>query len=425
MFTKSAGILLDGLNAAGDYIDLDAVLNLAAGGLPGYPTVPVGLPVLRSIAAIPSVGTQGSVATNPFAILAGGGNTAQNPLPQPDLVLLQNAVAVAAAGDIFGCFQGPASSGLAGQPGSPIGANVNAAPPGISSGGGGPIFGVVGGTNALVRLVCRKAGIGWALCGVINGGTTFTSGTNAAIIAPATTAQLHLTSVAKASRALGLSGGLVTAYPLNTTTLGPATAGSSSIVPVAGQGVGLPANGSLVIDAGTPLQETVTTSAGANQVLASTTITLSGTPVNGTAVLTINGVVITVPLLSGDTATTGAVKIVAGINASAAVLGLSGVLQAATNAAGVITVAQNMTLSAAQANAITVVVTSITSTWTLVAAAATLTGGTNATVTFTPVNAHSTGATLQGVVNGLLISAPATAGLYFAAPLLVDLNCWA
>lgn len=404
MFTKSAGSVVDGINASGDVIDAEAVISLPSGGFPGFPAIPTGLPVLRNLAVLVNVGTQGSAPTIP----QNAAGSAPFPVGAPDVVVPANAGAI--AGDVFGVFQGPSQGALI--PTTIAGSYTQ-----------GPITSPFGSFPVNTRLVCRKTGIGWVLAGAATGGNTIAVG-QPLIVTPAQTFPYATRGV----RAIGTSLGLVTAQPISTTLLTPAAAGSNA-VQVAGFGVGLPALPQLVIDAGTPSQETVVPTVGANAVLASDTITVAGVPGIGTITVTFGGgtsgfpsIVVVVNLTAAFTATTAAAALVAAINASATTSGIASFLQAASNAAGVITIAQQASIGAAAANGIPVAAVA-TGGWTSVVATPTLAGGIAATFTAPFLFPHTAGATVQGIAtSGIVLTVPAMAGLAVVAPVLCDLN---
>lgn len=421
-FLKTAGTQVDGLNASGDYIDMEAVFPLGPGGIPGFGAIPTGLPFLRDLSKLVSVGTQNSVPSVPTNA---PGPISVFPIGSPDQVQL--ATSSVALGDVAGAFQGPFVGSL-------TAAQLQG---GVQS--QGPIVSPLGSATTKVRTVIRKSGIGWVLCGVAAGGSTLSIGQ----YANQTSSNVYAT---QGSRTAGSTVGRISAYPINTTVFSAVAAGSGVVIPLSSPSaiatgvVGITTSTPITIGAGDPNnggnQETVTPSAVTQGVLASQTITIAGTPGTNTISVTVGGgasgfpaVTVSVNVTNANTATTAAASIVAALNASAAVLLGSNFfppfLQVVTNSAGVITLVANALTPAASYNAIPVT-TTVTGAggFTSTAGAATLAGGVNPSVTATIAYAHAAGEPVQGINSSsasALMVAPSVGVL--TAALLADMTC--
>ena len=369
MFTKSAGAVVDGLNASGDVLDQVAVYNLPVGGL-----IPLGQVFMRDYSQLVSVATQGGNASLPA--------NANNPGPfvaQSDIGILPNAPAN--VGDVLGVYQGQL-----------FGLSLGTAP--FSK----PL-------NAL-----RKLGIGWVYAGVAVGGTSISVGS--LLIAAAT--QYAVVG----ARAFGVNVGRVTAYPVNTATATAVAAGAGIVVPVA-SAFGINATTVLTIDVGATA-EVATPTAISYGTFATGTVTIAGAPGVNVITTTVGGIVSVANVTGADTATTAAAKVVAGLNASAAAAGSGPIVQLATNTAGVVTIVALNPGTAGSAITLTTVVTGAGGT-TAVASGATLAGGVQPTITVALQFAHALGTVIQGVTKtGVLVAAP-TAGI-FALPVVADIN---
>lgn len=416
-FFKTAGTLVDGLNASGDYADAEYMFPISPGGIPGFGAVPTGLPLVRDLNYLVNVGTQGSVPTIP--INPGPANTF--PVGAPDIVQL--ATSSDNLGDVAGAFQGP-------YVGSSFPAQVLG---GVNQ--QGPILSPLGAAVTNVRTVVRKVGIGWVLCGVANGGSTLSIGQYA-------NTQSSTVYAVQGSRTSGVTVGRIAAYPINTTVFSAVAAGSGVVIPLSSP---LPlATGVVGITTATPVtigagstQETVTPSAVTQGVLASQTLTIAGTPGTNTITVTIGGgssafpaVTVAVNVTASNTATTAAAAIVAAFNASAAVLTGTGFsvpfLQVVTNSAGVITFVANALTPAASYNAIPITAT-VTGAggFTATTGASTFAGGVNPSITATIANAHAAGEPVQGInksSSSALMVAPSVGVL--TAALLADIITW-
>lgn len=434
MFTKSGGVIVDGVNAAGDVLDMAAVAQLpvSTGTYTGPGSSVQGGSISALSAAQVSVGlvTGQLIYRNPNVIVNSGAENngpslpPQNPGPNATFVN---------GGDI-GYFIATPNAGGSGWstvtgPGDILG---------VYQGGG--IAPIASGAALTQVAPLRKVGVGWVLSQVVSGGTAVTLGAalNGAVLAGSNEANV-------ASRVIGQAVGKAVAYPINTAITAAAGPGTALVVPVSNW-TGITTSTQLFFDTGA-LQETVTPSATATGVAASQTITAGGTAAAGqTWTVTIGGgtsgfptYVITYVTQAGDTtATIGAQSLAAVINNSAAVLApfvratqsllnrenqigfFSPVLQVATNAAGVITLrAYNF---GSPQNAIPLTCSS-SGGFTLTAGGATFTGGSDSTVTVTLNKAHAAGAVVQGVQNaagGTVLPVPAAGTA--SALLPVDLN---
>jgi hypothetical protein len=415
-FLKTAGTLVDGLNASGDYIDAEYVFPISPGGIPGFGAVPTGLPVQRDLNYLVNNGTQGSVPTVP----TNAGPATTFPVGAPDVVNLTTSSDN--LGDAAGAFQGPFVGNS--FPAQVLG-GVNQQ---------GPILSPLGAAVTNVRTVVRKAGIGWVLCGVAAGGSTLSIGQYANVATGSVYA-------AQGARTAGNSVGRISAYPINTTVFSAVAAGSNVVIPLSSPSplatgvVGITTSTPVTIGAGST-QETVTPSAVTQGVLASQTLTIAGTPGTNTITVTIGGgssifpaVTVAVNVTSSNTATTAAAAIVAAFNASAAVLTGAGFtvpfLQVVTNSAGVITFVANALTPAAAYNAIPITAT-VTGAggFTATTGAATFAGGVNPSITATIANAHAAGEPVQGInksSSSALMVAPSVGVL--TAALLADIVC--
>jgi hypothetical protein len=420
VITKNPGSMVDGLNAAGDYIDREVVFPLTPGGIPGFGTIPTGLPFVRDLSQLVSVGTQNSLPTVPTN---SPGPAQVFPIGAPDRVQLSTSAV--ALGDVLGPYQGPYLGPL-------VAAQLQG---GVQS--FGPIASPLGSSNLNIRAIIRPNGIGWGLAGVAAGGATVSIGQ---YLNTQTTAVYGIVG----TRTAGITFGRVAAYPINTTVFSAVAAGTGVVIPLTSnfpiaQGVvGITTSTPVTIGIGSPTQasgnqETVTPSAVTQGVLASQTITLAGTPGINTVTLVIGGgasafpaVTITVNLTAANTATTGMNAIVAAINASAAVLLGSNFflpfLQVVTNTAGVGTLVANALTPAAAYNLIPVTAT-ITGAggFTFVSGGTTLAGGINPSITATIAYAHAAGEPVQGinsVTTSPLLVAPSVGVL--TAALVVD-----
>jgi hypothetical protein len=420
VITKTPGIQVDGLNAAGDYVDMEAVFPLAPGGIPGFGPIPTGLPFARDLSQLVSVGTQGSLPTVP----TNAGPATTFPVGAPDRVQLPTSAV--ALGNVLGPYQGPYQGPL-------VAAQLQG---GVSS--FGPIASPLGSVQTNARVILRKEGIGWVLCGVAAGGSTISIGQYL-------NTQTSSVYAVQGAFTAGITVGRVIAYPINTTVFSAVAPGTGVVIPLTSnfpiaQGVvGITTSTPVTIGQGSAAsggnQETVTPSAVTQGVLAQQTITLAGTPGINTVTLVIGGgtsafpaVTITVNLTAANTATTGMNAIVAAINASAAVLLGSNFfipfLQPVTNSAGVGTLVANALTPAAAYNLIPVTAT-VTGAggFTFVSGAATLAGGVNPSITATIANSHAAGEPVQGinsVSTSPLLVAPAS-GILVAA-VLADMN---
>jgi len=415
MITKMPGIMLDGLNASGDYIEGEYAFPIPVGGVPGFGAVPTGLPLVRDLNYLVNNGTQGSLPTVP----TNPGPATTFPVGAPDVVQL--ATSSDNLGDVAGAFQGP-------YVGTSFPAQVQG---GVNQ--QGPILSPLGAAVTNVRVVVRKAGIGWVLCGVAAGGNTLSIGQYA-------NTQSSSVYAVQGSRTSGITVGRISAYPINTQVFSAVSAGTGVVIPLVSnfpiaQGVvGITTSTPLTIGAGTT-QETVTPSAVTQGVLASQTLTIAGTPGTNTITVVIGGgssifpaVTVAVNVTASNTATTAAAAIVAAFNLSAAVLTGLGFsvpfLQVVTNSAGVITFVANALTPAAAYNAIPITATVTgAGSFTATTGAATFAGGVNPSITATIANAHAAGEPVQGTnksSSSALMVAPSVGVL--TAALLADLS---
>jgi hypothetical protein len=283
--------------------------------------------------------------------------------------------------------------------------------------------------SQLVRVVVRRSGVGWVLCGVPTAGTAFARG-NAATVG---TTWPFAVEAAAGSRAIGTALGLVMEYPINATIMSAVAAGTgvvipmNSTLPIATGVVGMTTAIPLTIGSGAT-QETVTPSAVTQGVFASQTVTIAGGTTAGVVTITVGGApsifpAITVTFAAATSVTQTALNGVAALNASAAALGFAPFLQWATNAAGVITLVGNALTPAAAYNLIPIAASVAGGNFTATVGAATFAGGVNPSITATIAYAHAAGEPVQGINNGSasIIVAPAGVG-YLAALLPVDMN---
>jgi hypothetical protein len=420
MITKTPGIQVDGLNASGDYVDMEAVYPLPPGGIPGFGPIPTGLPFLRDASQLVNVGTQGSIPTVPTNV----GPALTFPVGAPDRV--QIPTSTLALGNVLGPFQGPFVGPL-------VAAQLQG---GVQS--FGPIASPLGSVQTNARVILRKEGVGWVLVGVAAGGSTISIG-------QFVNQQTSTVYAVQGAFTQGTTVGRVLAFPINTTVFSAVSAGTGVVIPLTSnlainQGVvGITTSTPVTIGQGAVAsggnQETVTPSAVTQGVLAQQTITLAGTPGVNTVTLVIGGgtsafpaVTVTVNLTGANTATTGMAAIIAAINASAAVLLGSNFfvpfIQPVTASAGVGTIVANALTPAAAYNLIPVTAT-VTGAggFTFVSGAATLAGGVNPSITATIANSHPAGDPVQGINASSaapLLVAPASGTLI--ACVLADMN---
>jgi hypothetical protein len=395
MFTKGPGVVVDGPNAAGDFLDSEAIFQLAGGGIPGFGPLPNGLPVVRDITKLVNVSTNNAKPTIPI----NQGSPGPFPVGAPDQVLLSTAAVI---GDIYGVIQGPDPNAASQYGQTPTAYNP------------------VGSVASPIKVITRRLGVGWVLVGVRNGGTAVT--VNAAL-------NLGTTDYwgVVGSRAIGTSIGKVIAYPVDTKLTAAVSAGSNAVTVASSVGI----NTSCPVTVGSGVtQETVTPSAVVQGVCATQTVTIAGTAAAGTTiVVTVGGGASSVPAVSvtyltvsaDTTATIIAGKVVALLNASLATTGLAPFLQVVTNSAGVITLAAQYPGTAY--NTIPTTTSATGGTVTSTAGGATLLGGTNDSFTATFAYGHSSGEPVQGLTTtGSIIAVPAAAGWARVAAVLADLN---
>jgi len=372
MFTKSAGALVDGLNASGDVLDQWAVLPMAGGA-----QLPLGQVIMRDYSQLTNISTQGNQSTLPANVNANTPFVAAS-----DVGALPNAGAN--VGDVLGVNQSP------------------------------PTALAVGAFSTNRPTLLRKLGIGWVFAGVPAGGAALVVG--ALLVAAASSAYCVV-----GARAFGINVGRITAYPVNTQTTAAIPALGAQTVAVS-SAIGINTSTVLTVDSGS-FVEVVTPTAVSYGALATANITLA--VVAAAAGTVISGLIGTVPYsyvtVAGDTtATIVASNVVKAINATVAVAGLSPIVLQTTNVAGVISI--NALAPGALGNAIALTAGSSTpAAYTAVASSATLLTGANPTITAVFAQAHALGASIQGITKtGNIVTAPATG--YLAVPVVADIN---
>lgn len=253
--------------------------------------------------------------------------------------------------------------------------------------------------------------------GVSNGGTTAIIGgfvEKSAVFG----ASASPYGAASAAYTVGRTLGVITGYQIATSSVAAVASGAQTVTMNSIQGI--TTTTPITFDYqnnGVAPQEVVTPSAVTQAVLASATVTIAGTAAAGTTVVVNVGnipggnVTVTYVTVAADTtATIIAGKIVALLNATTAVRGLTPALSFVQNTAGVITIGAGSVGTGP--NAYTLTTSATGGTVTSVASGATLAGGTFPSITATFANAHASGAIVLGQVTttgAVIIPAPATA----------------
>ena len=374
---RAPGSIVDGPNAGTDWLEFEGALQ-----------VPAGLCI-----------AQGQVYKR--NILALQGPNYQYPQQSSgDRVVLPNSTS---AGYVYGVYQGP------------------------------QLVAPAGGVLPIQPASFRRLGVGQVLCGAVSGGTAVTIGSIVGCSAALGASATNYATVQTAT--IGTLVGVVMAQPINTYLVGAVTATGSQTVQLPNTYAITTSTGLLIDTAQSGVQESVTPTAVVRGVPASGTVTIVvvSAAAGVTITITVNGTAFTYVTTAADTtATNTAADIVAAINASVLTQGPNAVIQYATNAAGVITLAVNPASGAigtqgTAGNAITLTSSSsATGNFTATASGATFAGGTNSTITAVFANTHAAGAPVYGsnTTNAASVIPVSSATTFYLTGLVtVDIGC--